>query len=402
MANEYKSAVYVGTMGFPFGSAMANRTMQISCILADIGYKVIVINRINVHDKNLVKREKLKMFGCIKGIFYFHSSIISFRPQNYFIRNLFKMVGFLFELLTILYLRLFSGAKLMVCSSIEINSLRYYFFISRVLKIKLILDYVEFVDSLNYPEARNISELKLRFEKNIHKYADFYFVISRFLFEHLDKLDPFSKKIILPPSQNLDYFNKMDKLSTTQKYFLYCGSISYMSAIEFVVNSYIKSEALEMDYYLYLVVGNAQAKEIELLQLRIDSLLNNNRIIILTNLPYSDLISYYKSAYALLIPLKNTVQDKARFPFKISEYLACQRPVITSAVGVVNDYLMDMKTAFVAVAEDINSFTEKMNFAMWNELIANEVGNNGCELSRKKFDNKLYITDVSNLIEIHK
>ena len=50
----------------------------------------------------------------------------------------------------------------------------------------------------------------------------------------------------------------------------------------------------------------------------------------------------YKNATAHLIPLSNSIQDTARFPNKISEYLASAKPIITTDVGEIKHYFKDM------------------------------------------------------------
>jgi hypothetical protein len=43
----------------------------------------------------------------------------------------------------------------------------------------------------------------------VNKYADFYIVISKYIDNHLSGLDSSVKKIILPPTQDFDYFDNL-------------------------------------------------------------------------------------------------------------------------------------------------------------------------------------------------
>ena len=393
-----KKVLYVGSFGFPYGSAIVYRMLQIATILNNIGYKTLVINRRGLHNKEYSIREGIKVYGKFKDISYIHTSLNSYRPNNYIVRNIFKAFGFVIEFLIIIYQRIFCNSKLMVCNSTDLTTLRYYFYLSRLFRLKFVYDYVEFVDSLNNRDANSISELKLKFDNNINKYADFHIVISKYLDVYLSELDGKAKKIIIPPTQNFNFFDNIQKLSSNQKYFMYCGGIGYINAIKFVINAYSKSSATENDIMLYLVISGGDSKTMKQLQREIDELSCCKNIFILSQLPYDLLISYYKSSEALLLPLRNTIQDMARFPFKICEYLASKRPIITSNVGVVSEYFVDKDDALIAIPNDIDSFVEKMNFVVFNSFAANEIGNKGYLLGKNKFNNDLYNTNLLNLL----
>ena len=69
----------------------------------------------------------------------------------------------------------------------------------------------------------------------------------------------------------------------------------------------------------------------------------------LTNRALNDL---YKNAIALLIPLRPTLQDEARFPHKIGEYLASGNPVISTNYGEVKHYFQDGHDMLIASRYD--------------------------------------------------
>ncbi len=395
-----KKVLYVGSLGFPFGSAMVYRMSQIATMLNYIGYKTLVINRRGLHNKQHSIREGINVYGKYKDVSYIHTSLISYRPNNFIVRNIFKALGFVIEFLTIFYQKVFCNYKLMICNSIDLKTVKYYFYLSRLFKMKFVYDYVEFVDSLHNRDAKCINELILKFDNNINKYADFYIVISKYLDNHLSGLDKKAKKIIIPPTQNFNFFDNIKKLPGHQKYFMYCGAISYINAIKFVINAYNKSNAAETNIMLYLVISGGDSKTMNQLQIYTDKLSCRKNIIILSQLPYDLLISYYKSSEALLLPLRNTIQDMARFPFKICEYLASKRPIITSNIGVVSEYFIDNENALIAIPNDIDSFVEKMNYVVLNSFAANEIGNNGYILGKNKFNNDLYNSNLLNLLAL--
>jgi glycosyltransferase involved in cell wall biosynthesis len=393
-----KKAIYVGGFGFPYGSATVYRTMQIATILINLGYEVLVINRRGIHSYENVVREKIKVFGNFKNVNYIHTSLKSYRPNNFVLRNIYKTLGLVNEFVTILYQKIFCRCELIICRSSDLYELRYYFYLSRLFKMRFVYDYVEFVDSFTNRDARSICELKLKFEKNVDKYADAYIVISKYLDNYLEGLNKYSNRVLIPPTQNFNDFDNIPKLDSNQKYFLYCGGVNYEAAIKFLIDAYINSNAIDEQIMLYLVI-NGSEWEIANLQKYVHKKSNTKSIIILSQLPYDLLISYYKSAMALLMPLRNTIQDQARFPFKICEYLASKRPVITSDVGVISEYFVDERDALIAIPDDIASFVEKMNFVISNSISADEIGNKGYSLGKYKFSDNLYNSDLLNLLK---
>ncbi len=69
-----------------------------------------------------------------------------------------------------------------------------------------------------------------------------------------------------------------------------------------------------------------------------------------------ELLELYERAHALLIPLFDDQQSRARFPTKIGEYLAAARPVVTNAVGEIPRYFTDGVDAVVCPPGDPIAF----------------------------------------------
>ena len=65
-------------------------------------------------------------------------------------------------------------------------------------------------------------------------------------------------------------------------------------------------------------------------------------------LPRHELRRLYSKSRALLAPLLDDEESRARFPTKIAEYLLTGRPVISTALGEVANLLSDGQNAFLA------------------------------------------------------
>jgi glycosyltransferase involved in cell wall biosynthesis len=140
---------------------------------------------------------------------------------------------------------------------------------------------------------------------------------------------------------------------------------------------------------LYLVVnGNKEQREKLEDYLHLSS--QKNKIKIFSNVDQDKLDTYYKNATGLLIPLRPTTQDEARFPHKIGEYLASGNPVISTNYGEVKHYFTDGQNMLIAENYDIRSFADKMQFVLDNIPEAKKIGESGREMASKNFDYKLY------------
>jgi glycosyltransferase involved in cell wall biosynthesis len=82
----------------------------------------------------------------------------------------------------------------------------------------------------------------------------------------------------------------------------------------------------------------------------------------------------YKSAAGLLLPLWDDDKSRTRMPNKLSEYLAAGRPVVTSKVGDLCDFLTDRVNAYVAEPGSESDFADRMIAVLRDSEKANQVG----------------------------
>lgn len=99
----------------------------------------------------------------------------------------------------------------------------------------------------------------------------------------------------------------------------------------------------------------------------------------------SELLRLYAEARALLIPLFDDDMSQARFPTKIGEYLAAARPVVTTHVGEIDNYLIDGKTAYIALPGNVAAYAAKINAILDDPEQAAAVGLAGRQVAEKHF-----------------
>ena len=122
-------------------------------------------------------------------------------------------------------------------------------------------------------------------------------------------------------------------------------------------------------------------------------------MIVLTGLPYEDLVKLYLGAKALLIPLRNSTEDIARFPNKICEYTASRGLVITTNYGEVKNYFNDNYNALIADEFSVNSYSGKLNqLYEINDTQLEVMRNRSYEVCRKNFDIEVYKDELHSFL----
>lgn len=270
----------------------------------------------------------------------------------------------------------------------------YYRLFSKIFQYPLIAHYVEYRSAFK-SQARPFEKLKHRlFDKYFMRFTDAVLPISEYLINHL-KSRGFKKPYLkIPPLTDFRQF-ALSSGDINEKYFLYVGSAAYTEAIDFILRSFSNSSSDR--HYLYLVV-NGQSHKMKEVSDMVAKATKSPFIRIFTGLKYEELLRLYMNASALLIPLTDTIQDKARFPQKISEYLASGNPVITTNYGEVPFYFDDKVNALVASAYDVTEYAAKMNYVIENPEESKRIGERGKATGLKFFDFNSYGAEIKKMI----
>ena len=172
-------------------------------------------------------------------------------------------------------------------------------------------------------------------------------------------------------------------------FFLFCGALAYQETVDYVLQAY---DLLPKDnpVDLHLILGGGSDKEYQDLLSRIKKLKKSAQVKVFHNVRHSEIPKHYKPAKGLLIPMRPTLQDAARFPHKIGEYVASGNPVISNNFGEVACYFKDGETALVAENYTIEEFASKMEFVLDNPEVAKTIGERGKALGLKAFNHLTY------------
>ena len=339
--------VFVGLKGVPyFGRACDPRLANTANLLAEDG-DVIIVNRysslrnkamsgIQLGDKvSCLEIFKRRNTGTLSSIILFILSILC-EPVLLWKLHREKNID---------YLHIYSGHYL--------DFVLYKIF-AKLISAKTVYEYVEYRSE----KMRN-ANLYHRINNylcDFHgaKLWDSCIAISNFLEQKAKEVRKDIPVIKVTPICDFELFEtNKDEIDIKEPYLMFCGSASYYEVVKFIIDSYNRSSIKESKKLLLVLSGSDIALN------KVCSYEPN--AIICTKLPYNKLIAYYKHAFALLIPLRNTIEDVARFPNKICEYAAAHGLIVSTNNGEIPFYFRNGENAIIADDYSVESFATRLD-----------------------------------------
>lgn len=364
--------IHIGTSGFPTGNnAVIQRIRLIFKGLKHAGVNPLIVSKHSVY-----KTGNTKKISRFQGIPYISTSKLLNRPDNFIVRNLNRLSGYLGEFIFLVKKR--KKIHTAILSGSSFTELVYYRILSKMLHFQLVIQYVEFYSAIESRKKlfTHIDDLLL--DNYRFYFCDGIIVISEFLKKHTLTRKKSLPIIKIPAICDFDEFNL--QIETSQdKYMMYCGSIAYLSVIEFIIELYCKLK--QSDSYqgkLLLVLGGFGINgEFDGLYKKINESGHSDTIVVKTNLPHKDLIKVYLGAELLIVPMRNSVQDIAGFHHKIGEYCAAKKPIISTNYGELSYYFKDSVSAILAEEYTIDSYYQKLTKILPLKEKLNMIGTNG-------------------------
>lgn len=176
------------------------------------------------------------------------------------------------------------------------------------------------------------------------------------------------------------------------KCFLYCGSIGFHEVINLIINSFLKLNCPDVRLNLVLYGDLKKIEELEY------SIKDKKMIKVYYGLSKDELYQMYSRSLGLLIPLRPTIQDNARFPQKIAEYLASGSTIITNNVGEIQYYFSNGVDAIFVEDYSVDAFSDAMQFVLDNPDKSKEIGERGRILGYKYFHYESIAKEFSEFI----
>jgi len=257
---------------------------------------------------------------------------------------------------------------------------------------KIILSYEEYVKTLK--TGNNGKAINLKFDDLANKYCDAILPISSFLENYQKKINPNIKMFKIPVLTDFDWIDSIGVDGKKNNTILFCGASAYFENIKFIIDSFEKVKNPIVELILIIHGNNSQNIQVSDYISKYSSKIE--KIHIYSNLSFEDLIKLYKTSALLLIPLKPYERDIARFPHKISEYAASKTPILTTAVGEINNYFTNNVDSFISDNYNTIEYAEKIDFIFANKDLASFISQSSYNLGRKYFHYNSISLDLFN------
>lgn len=384
--------IHLGISGFPqLNNATIQRMRLTFKALSNTSLTPMVINK-----ASLVKTDVKQHVSRYNGIICVNTASDPSRPDAFIKRNLNKLSGVIFEFFFLYKKRKSIGSAIFYSASFW--ELLYYSLLSRLFNFKLVIQYVEYRSSI--PSRKKIL-LRLNdylFDNFCFFYIDGIIVISEFLKERsmlknrklplikISAVTDFNDFLIEPTLEHKDYL-------------MYCGTIDYLPVIDLVTDLFerLKGNAIYKGNLL-LVIGGSNPTNFHIIEEKIKNSKYSSSIILKKNVAHKNIPAMYLGADLLLIPLRKTLQDIARFPQKISEYTASRKPILSTNIGDIGYYFKNGDSAILADEYSVSSYYDAVSKYIISKDVIRKIGENGYNVGMNHFNYFAYSKPLENFL----
>jgi glycosyltransferase involved in cell wall biosynthesis len=386
-----KQIVFCGYNVFPYGFAQTQRLLLIARGLQLNHCEVTVLCRNGTYSIGQNNSEANGVFETIK---YKYSSGYSYRPNSFVKRNFLKIKGVLNECLFLIKKRFSGELDYIFVTTNTFDKVLYYSILSKLLFTHSVIDNTEFWSA--------VKRQKWSFGEKLYDYLsprlyNKVICISDFLYTHTLQIKNETNVLKIPAIVDFEKFeDSSSQLESNGKFILFCGSAVYYPIIQFIIEAFEMIDQSKVN--LVIVSSNGKPSDFKKINSRINSSPKSQFIKLKSNLEYIALVQLYKESIALLIPLRNTKEDTARFPHKLGEYTASKSIIITTNNGEIPNYFTDMQNALIANKYDTKQFSEKIKYAISEDTKLLEMSENSYRTGLKNFDYRLNGKKIYNFL----
>lgn len=386
-----KQIVFCGYNVFPYGFAQTQRLLLIAKGLQLSHCEVTVLCRYGTYNIN---QNKTKKSGVFENVTYKYSSGNSSRPNSFIIRNLLKIKGVFNEFTFLIKKRFLGELDYIFVTTNTFNKVLYYSILSKLICTKCVIDNTEFWSA--------VKRHKWSFGEKLYDYLsprlyNKVICISDFLYTHTLQIKKETNVLKIPAIVDFEKFEDSNpQLDSNGKFILFCGSAVYYPIIQFIIEAFEIIDQSKVN--LIIVSSNGSSSDFKKINTAINSSSKSQLIKLVSNIEYSVLVKLYKESIALLIPLRNTKEDTARFPHKLGEYTASKSIIITTNNGEIPNYFTNMQNALIANKYDIKQYSEKIEYAISENYNLLEMSENSYKTGLKYFDYRLNGEKIYNFL----
>lgn len=382
MSAKKLRVIHLGIAGFPHQETLApiQKSRLIYKGLVEAGAEVLYINTLPQATPDDYADPSVR--GQVDGIDYIYTCDTPYRSTSFLKRNLAKLRGMIGEAGLLVSLARQRNLDVAVLYTSHFSVLLYYRAWSKLLGFPLVMNYVEYRSAF----TTNSTSRKISWyltDRYAPRLVDGMLPISEFLIAHMKQQGSTTPYLKVPTLCDFSRYASFDSTDDAPRYLLYCGSAAYFAVANFIIASFEHLNAPNV--FLYLIINGWPQQQAKVND-RIRQSTKRDLIKTFSGVSNEDYARLLFQAEGLLIPLRPTVQDTARFPNKVGEYVASGNPMITTQVGEIACYFEDQVSAFVAQDYNEEIFAQKMQYVVDHPERAKEVGSKGREVGYQEFD----------------
>ena len=246
--------------------------------------------------------------------------------------------------------------------------------------------------------ARIYDALGNAVSKAVLRYSDVIRTISDYLIAKLPRT--FSKPTItFPAYTDIELFLEMDNNSLVlspplrnNRYILYVGMLIYLKGIHVLLESMAKVVTQFPNQQLFIVGDGEYREELERL---VHELKLENNIVFLGHLEQRLLREYLRNCLVMVLP-----SFTEGLPRVVAEAMACEKPVIATAVGGIPELIKDGENGFLVQPKDTEALAERILYFIRNPDIADDMGKKGREFVTEVLSTEKYVRNFQRMVQM--
>ena len=178
---------------------------------------------------------------------------------------------------------------------------------------------------------------------------------------------------------------------------VFAGNIGVAQSFDTIIEA-VKILTTKLKNFKFIIIGDGRDKKRVLEKISDYSLEDYFKF--LGSFPPEDMPSFFASADALLVSLKDTKIFSMTIPGKLQSYLASGKPIIASLNGIGSKIIKESNSGYASTAEDSESLANSIvNFSKLTSSKRKILGDNARDYYEKEFERSRLLTRLIDIFE---
>ena len=237
--------------------------------------------------------------------------------------------------------------------------------------------------------------------KSIYYFYDNILVQSPSFKDYLLNQGVSESKIIFYPYYAENFYKVVNENTKIKSQFgkglkvVFAGNIGVAQSFDTIFYA-AKILAIKLKDFKFIIIGDGRDRE--RIQKKIADNSLDNYFDFLGSYPPEKMPTFFASADALLVSLKDTKIFSMTIPGKLQSYLACGKPIIASLNGIGAKLVEESNSGFTSRAEDPESLAESIiKLSKLSSVQKKELGKNARIYYKKEFERSRLLTRLIDI-----